>query len=748
MTPSTTASFSQVLVSGAMLSLGLVALQLARLGNNDAVGAFATAGAVSIMIVLLSKFGFSRIGAMQTWADHPRGLGVTCVVAMGGMMLAALSGFVSLANEEKLMSLVLCAGAVLFAMRQDASSMKKVAVLGMLVTLFALPAIRHEWRFGVILVGIGLGVLMLLFCGQARMSRAAIGYGSLACFMVLASTWMGQRVISPRDDNPWYAAVMPTSGGPGEGSESARRGVGDGPDEIAGNSPDSIGFDQSDNFSESAKDGLYDLWIESYGEPLKDQDTSKMVGLRPQDVNVVVAPDRENLQVGRQFELRRKKPEPKSTTRGADVSAQAALFVKGPMPVYVPLVVFHEFDGSTWTTLPLGTGAPAVRVVKTGQTTQWLEMLQRPLSPAFGRELADYSIKIGDLGQSMLPLPPYVERFRMGKVNRTDFFAYTRSGLVRMTRRSVPAGATLEVQTQVVVPGQLRGVEPALPRNSDSDLLNSSAVSERVHQLAKEWSKGHPRGWRQIEAVLNQLRLHVAHDRTIDTTAIDRPVEHVLFESRRGSDHHIASAAVMMLRSLGYATRLTSGLFADESHVDPKSGYAVMSKDNVHFWLEVRLSDGTWITLDATPGFPAVYFPRTASEWAVLIWTNATRELKNHWMIVLGVGVFGLLVYVARKDIYDVVATLRWQWRGKTPVDTLRLLELRARLAGKPRQLSKPVAAWLSELEDHDSSPFVALLDRVLYSGQREAADPTVCQDIAKRVTRRSLFQPHRRSSP
>ena len=61
--------------------------------------------------------------------------------------------------------------------------------------------------------------------------------------------------------------------------------------------------------------------------------------------------------------------------------------------------------------------------------------------------------------------------------------------------------------------------------------------------------------------MVSNLRQHYAHDRlaTAAPASID-VVADFLLGSRRGPDYLFASAAVVMIRSLGYPARLVSGL--------------------------------------------------------------------------------------------------------------------------------------------------------------------------------------------
>ena len=74
---------------------------------------------------------------------------------------------------------------------------------------------------------------------------------------------------------------------------------------------------------------------------------------------------------------------------------------------------------------------------------------------------------------------------------------------------------------------------------------------EDISTLAEEWTRGLPRGWRQVQAIADRLRLGYELDRRAKPPEdCEFPVHHFLFESRRGPDYLFATAAAMMLRSI------------------------------------------------------------------------------------------------------------------------------------------------------------------------------------------------------
>ncbi len=78
------------------------------------------------------------------------------------------------------------------------------------------------------------------------------------------------------------------------------------------------------------------------------------------------------------------------------------------------------------------------------------------------------------------------------------------------------------------------------------------------------------------------------------------PVLHFLTKERRGHCELFASAAVLLLRSMGLPARYVTGLVCEELH--PYSQYYIARASNVHAWGEVYLRDEKcWMLVEATP---------------------------------------------------------------------------------------------------------------------------------------------------
>ena len=196
------------------------------------------------------------------------------------------------------------------------------------------------------------------------------------------------------------------------------------------------------------------------------------------------------------------------------------------------------------------------------------------------------------------------------------------------------------------------------------------------------------------------LREGYSHDRlaTVPPGCAD-VVADFLLRSHRGPDYLFASAAAVLLRSLGYPTRVVSGLYAAPWRYDPLTRHTPVTEEDVHFWAEVRLPDGNWITVEPTPGYSLLPPVRTWSDLIAQTITGAAR-----WARANAGGLFVLFAAVVvavrrRHDMLDRFATIVF---GFMPPDdprrfatrALSLIERRAYWAGRKRPPGVTPRRW------------------------------------------------------
>lgn len=270
-------------VTALFLLLAITSLQLARaahipVGLSVAAGAAVFAGLVALRWM------------RRRWMP---GSSRRLTAILGAMFAASvISGsftpLLPIAGEELVLALLLSVAAALFVGACDRASLGRTALLSVVVSVFSIPGVDQHMRLPLIVGVAACGSLWMIVSIQTyNADRWTWAYGASFVAAVVGVCLLAHHIIRPTDGNPWYAAWVPTAGGDGAGDENARRGSGDGPDEMSGQSASSVGFDRSDTFSESGRDGLYDLWVEAYGQPVKPADQQKMIGLKPKDVRVV-----------------------------------------------------------------------------------------------------------------------------------------------------------------------------------------------------------------------------------------------------------------------------------------------------------------------------------------------------------------------------------------------------------------------------------------------------------------------------
>jgi transglutaminase-like putative cysteine protease len=155
------------------------------------------------------------------------------------------------------------------------------------------------------------------------------------------------------------------------------------------------------------------------------------------------------------------------------------------------------------------------------------------------------------------------------------------------------------------------GAPAALPADGiewDPEVLDRytrlpADLPPRVAALAREIAIPEPTVLGRVEAVERWLREHTRYDLGIpaDPPGVDA-VDHFLFERRRGYCEHIASAMVVLLRSMGAPSRLVTGF--GPGRRNPFTGYWEVRASDAHAWVEVLHPDVGWIAYDPTFGVP------------------------------------------------------------------------------------------------------------------------------------------------
>ena len=557
----------------------------------------------------------------------------------------------------------------------------------------------------------GLGLKM-----NARADARSLPISAGALVLLIVTVPAGVMAIGPSRAATALAGLLPTSGGSDWNDLDARSGVGDGDNEVrASEHPQSVGFTDSEIYLETDRPSLYDSFNETYGEPFKPKKLEKMIALGPQEFGEQKERPAENLDAGREFAAVRRKPEPRPRRPG-ERAAKALVYVKGPTPLHLPLTSYSHFDGTAWREEPCCDRHFPAQQEPSGT---WLRLPW--LAAPFLAGLVSHQIKIGTLDSSTMPVPPHLMRFRVGSVNRLDFFGWAQLGIMRMTGRTIPAGTVIDSEARTVDPRRLRSLsfraQPCQDNDHHLSFGGAYTISPVVAALAKSFVAGLPDGWGQVEAVIAALRQRYSHDRsaTVPASCTD-VVADFLCRSHQGPDYLFASSAAVLLRSLGYPTRVVSGLYAAPGRYDPRTRHTPVTLEDVHFWAEVRLPDGLWVAIEPTPGYELMPPYRPWSERIAEGLADIGRWVRGHAALLLATFV-GLIVMVLRRHLLlDRLATIMFALipAGDSPrrlvMRALTLIERRARWAGRMRPPGRTLARWYCPLAGlATSEPRVAL---------------------------------------
>ncbi len=570
--------------------------------------------------------------------------------------------------------------------------------------------------------------------GQERLPWR-VGFGVVA----LVSSVLGLIAVGPQRTARVLGEWLPTSGGTGNQDPFARGGVNDGDDETQGDNPHSTGMLLTDIFLDSPLPSLYDMFNEQYGEPFKPKERELSIALDPQTkVNESRKPPANSLRPNREFPTARKSP--RQPRDPSDRSARAIFEVQGRTPLHVRVTAFDAFDGLAWAEAPVN--ARNCRLEKEPDSC-WMQLAEPP-PPAIFSVVEAHQIKIARSPGTLVPTPPHLVRFRIGRVNRADFFGWGQERILRMAQRKTPSGIVVETESRAVDPRLLPAV--AFPSPVRTENLRYHTLppnfNPELSALAHRWADEEAPGWPRIAAVIGHLRRDYRLDGTVRVPEDCRDtLTHFLLRERAGPDYQFASAAAVLLRVLGYQTRLVSGFYVSPDHYDPLTLHTPVVEEDLHFWAEVRLPGGDWLELEPTPGYEVLRPGLSLLERlglalsAVLVWT------WEHWIEAsLGLATLAALWWW-RREFLDALA-VRWFccFPGRTWQQCVRravwLLERRARWAGRARQPSQTAATWLRGVTGLSCDPLPALAEWAAYGRNLEPPWPV---DEVKSICRRVL---------
>jgi hypothetical protein len=658
---------------------------------------------VFLLLVALAAAPFAVEPLRRNWTGdgYPLELQMVCGLRNVGLGLAACAGWLLCLRIACVTSLFL----ILFAAAMT-NHPAVMTVLGLYTATGSVWLMLVYWSgLRSVFVSPEKAVAVEVQVGDER-----VPWLGLSILVLLLGGAVALVVVGPKRAAFALGELMPTSGGTGETDLFARYGIGDGPEETVGENAKAAGMVETDKMIEDNKNSLIDAVNDTYGPPHKPpKDQERMVAAGKADVIQFHGKLPDNRRPSRDFDTARKGP--KGDRKPESQKARGLFEVQGRTPLHIRLVAYESYDSidKRW----LEARKPVSRLIEP-EGGDWMK-------PGHFKDagwyLADerHRLKTADMKSNLVPTPTMTTRFRINKVDKPDYYEWDYEGVLALAgRKKTPPGVVVITDCRTLDPrrlpdaafgavGSYNGAPPALTEVPD-------AIRPEIERLAREWAGDEPRGWPQVSAILIKLRAEYALDRDAASPASHpAPVLWFLTESRRGPDYLFATAAAMLLRSLGYPARVCLGYYASPDAYAPETAHTPVKSSDLHFWPEVRLQDGHWLVVEPTPGYDVLGPSLPLSERIMNALAAVAAYAWRH-AVELSVLLLALVAaWIFRRELIDALAVRLWVWfPGRTWREQVRgavaILERRGRWADKPRPARQTTLSWLREALSRASS--------------------------------------------
>ena len=617
----------------------------------------------------------------RTWLHQGRPGEMIFLDGMRGLMLACflLGGYSRCLQLAATLSLFICLGAL------------AIVANGLAFTIIIVYALIGSWW----LMGNHWESLKVKLPSKTRLEipfTVGFSVSSVLVVGVLSLTLLLTAGATLTALPGWF----PTSGGDGKLDPFAARGIGDGDAVVAAkDEAESFGAVESELFLASHMPSMYDMFDDSYGEPVKKTEGKE----RAVSVDLKVKREENHnmatsQQAGREFSTVRLPPK-RSHRHLTDQRKNALFFISGRVPLHLRLESFDTFNGRTWTQSAVPQNPPLTMTQLGDQP--WLRVVYPVRTEMEKVHLHEdsHAIKVMNLKSPRIPLPVQTSGVHIDLVDKTEFYEWTNDGSLALSQRdTIPPLQVIHVRSQTTHAKEY-------PESVFQRL--AAGAQDPIAVLAKDWAAGANSSAGVIANICERLKTEYVYDADyVIPTDAKHSVETFLFDSRRGNDDLFASAAAELLRSLGFRCRLATGFYAQAADYDSKAGGVVVASDDLHTWVEVALHDHRWITVEPTPGYEVLVPPLTIWQRIQAACYATGRELARHPLLFsLLIITIGCASYFWRQVI-DTLSILWWMCEVRCGANrclsaTRRLLERRAWLAGLKRPASMPLARWYRE---------------------------------------------------
>lgn len=589
-----------------------------------------------------------------------------------------------------------------------------------------------------------------------------LGFALAIVFPLLCLVATGERHLAHG-----LSGWIPSSGGSGDYDPFSRGGIGDGDQLVAGTENiQSFGALDDAPFIPDHRPSLYDLFDDTYNEPVRNEKQDRAISIRQDPANRQVERHlAETQQAARQFSTARQSRTAEQKAVGS-IPSHALLHVAGRVPLHLRLEVYDRFDGVNWTPEAEFESLPAPKI-ETVHGKPWLQVSPRHPREAEVAATETHALKIVSLDTARIPAPAGLRAVHVDQIDRADFFQPLPAGQIAFQRERLPELVPIHLVSELI--DGRRVLERHRDRFSvtDNRLHRDYPVGElsrEVRQLAFDWTKDAHDSHEQIEAIVHRLRSeYVLDNDAVPPAGVASPVLHFLATSRRGPDYQFATSAAVLLRTLGFSTRFVTGLYASPERCDARRRHTEVLPSDVHAWVEVYVGEGQWLTIEPTPGYEVLGPPPTFLGWIGASMLAIGKAMLEAWYLVLLAVAIGAIAIRLRRSLAMRFRQTWWMIvPPKTAAEAIRrtlvLVDWRARRVGLQRRPGETPTQWLVRIQQGLDSGVEGLDPRQLAIMQRALYAPTaklnsvdddvraVCQAIARyrfarvgRTTRENL---------